>query len=43
MILIPIEEISDERLDQRRNERSKGIFEKTVKYLNAFMDCDINS
>lgn len=34
MILTPIEEISDKRLDQRRNEGSKGIFGKTVRYLN---------
>lgn len=43
MILIRVKEISDKRLDQRRNEGSKRIFEKTVKYLNTFMDCDNNN
>lgn len=41
MILTPIEEISNKRLDQRRNEGPKGIFGKTVRYLNVFMSHDI--
>ena len=41
MILIPIEEISDKRSDQRRNEGSKAIFGKTVRYLNVFTGCDL--
>lgn len=38
MILIPIEEISDKKLDQQRNERSKGNFEKIMRYLNEFKE-----
>lgn len=42
MILRPTEEISDKRLDQRRNEGSKGIFGKTVRYLNIFLRVDMH-
>lgn len=41
IILTPIEEINNKRLDRRKNEGSKGIFGKTVRYLNILVGCDI--